>query len=126
MTHYDLYLSVCLELNTDLETIKESYTNTVNELNQELLVVKEAYEQLDNEKQALINELEQQRLALHQQEDKQTTGQFSFFSTRHLKQSICFFRSFTNQFICRSLYSPFFINFLLFPFLVLGSSSDFC
>ena len=42
-----------------LEDIRQSYTNTVNELNQELSALKEAYDQLDNEKQALTEELEQ-------------------------------------------------------------------
>ncbi len=58
----DSFCQSCLfffiESATNLETIKESYTNTVNELNQELLAMKEAYDELDAQKQVLMNELE--------------------------------------------------------------------
>ena len=46
--------SFFLESSNNLESIRQSYMNTVNELNQELLAMKEAYEQLDAEKQRLI------------------------------------------------------------------------
>ncbi|CAF1066100.1 unnamed protein product [Adineta ricciae] len=42
-----------MESARNLESIRESYENTVNELNQELSAVKEAYEQLNVEKQIL-------------------------------------------------------------------------
>ncbi|CAF3904832.1 unnamed protein product, partial [Rotaria sp. Silwood1] len=48
---------VRLESATNLETIKESYINTIDELNKELLTMKEQCEILMAEKQALSNEL---------------------------------------------------------------------
>lgn len=49
-----------------MESIKESYTNTVSELNQELLAMKEAYQELDNEKQSLIVELDKRSAEVQQ------------------------------------------------------------
>ena len=46
-------MCVCIESARNLESIRESYENTVNELNQELSAVKETYEQLCVEKQVL-------------------------------------------------------------------------
>ncbi|CAF5011746.1 unnamed protein product, partial [Rotaria socialis] len=47
-----------LESGTNLETIKESYVNTIDELSQELAVMKSQCEQLDADKQRLSDELE--------------------------------------------------------------------
>ncbi|UJR33572.1 hypothetical protein I4U23_021010 [Adineta vaga] len=41
------------ENSRNVETIRESYVNTVDELNRELLAMKEAYDQLDAEKQSM-------------------------------------------------------------------------
>ncbi len=76
-----LWIIVCLniccfsiESTSNLESIRESYLNTVNELNQELLAMKEAYEELDREKQVLSNELEKRSFEIDQSETKQTIG----------------------------------------------------
>ncbi|CAF4939413.1 unnamed protein product, partial [Rotaria sp. Silwood1] len=47
-----------LELENNMESIRQSYTNTVNELNQELLAMKEQCEQLDQIDKELIIENE--------------------------------------------------------------------
>lgn len=49
-----------IEFDSNMESIRESYMNTVNELNQELLAMKEQYEQLSEEKQILSDQLEYQ------------------------------------------------------------------
>ena len=66
-----------LRADDTAESIQESYTNTVNNLNQELLALREAYDQVNSEKQALTNELEQ-RVALgnDQEPTRQTIGMF--------------------------------------------------
>ena len=66
-----------LESNSNMESIRESFVNTVNELNQELLVMKQAYDELDVENQRLTNELEKQPLQVDQQQVKQSVGMFS-------------------------------------------------
>ncbi|CAF1419944.1 unnamed protein product, partial [Adineta steineri] len=48
------------ESGNNMESIRQSYLNTVDELNQELLAMKEQYEQLDAEKQILNDKLENQ------------------------------------------------------------------
>jgi hypothetical protein len=60
-----------------MESIRESFVNTINELNQELLVMKEAYDQLDVENQRLTNELEKQPTQVDQEQVKQSIGMFS-------------------------------------------------
>ncbi len=62
-----------------MESIRQSYMNTVNELNQELLAMKEAYEQLDREKQGLIDELEKRPVEVDEEKAKQVTGTIPFF-----------------------------------------------
>ncbi|CAF1495089.1 unnamed protein product, partial [Rotaria sp. Silwood1] len=62
-----------LELENNMESIRQSYTNTVNELNQELLAMKEQCEQLDSEKQFLTNQLENQSMMINQELDIQQT-----------------------------------------------------
>jgi hypothetical protein len=57
-----------------MESIRQSYINTVNELNQELLAVKDAYEQLDAEKEFLNHELEKRSVDVTQKRVQQTTG----------------------------------------------------
>ena len=73
-----VYLFVSsLESNNNMESIRESFVNTINELNQELLVMKQAYNELDVENQRLTNELEKQPLQVDQQQVKQSVGMFS-------------------------------------------------
>ncbi|CAF5061045.1 unnamed protein product, partial [Rotaria sp. Silwood1] len=60
-------------LENNMESIRQSYTNTVNELNQELLAMKEQCEQLDSEKQFLTNQLENQSMMINQELDIQQT-----------------------------------------------------
>ena len=55
---------LCLENGATLESIRESFTNTIDELNRELLAIKEAYDQLDDEKQQLADELHRRTAAL--------------------------------------------------------------
>ena len=57
-----------------MESIRQSYLNTVNELNQELLAMKEQYEQLDAEKQLLNNQLENRSVIINQEQDAPTIG----------------------------------------------------
>ncbi len=96
----DSFCQPCLfffiESATNLETIKESYTNTVNELNQELLAMKEAYDQLDAEKQILMDELEKRPIN-------------SEFSPINLSDEVCdvIYLSFSIMFeFFRFLYKP--------------------
>jgi hypothetical protein len=67
-----------LRSEDNIESIRESYMNTVNELNQELLAMKEAYDQLDNEKQFLVSELEKRSIEADRNELKPTTGMLCF------------------------------------------------
>jgi hypothetical protein len=60
-----------------MESIRESFVNTINELNQELLVMKQAYDEIDVENQRLTNELEKQPIQVDQQQVKQSVGMFS-------------------------------------------------
>jgi hypothetical protein len=62
-----------------MESIRQSYVNTVNELNQELLVMKEQCQQLDVEKQFLNSELEKRLADANQEQVKPTTGKFLSF-----------------------------------------------
>ena len=57
-----------------MESIRQSYVNTVNELNQELLVIKEQCEQLDAEKEFLNRELEKLSADVNQERVQQTIG----------------------------------------------------
>jgi transketolase len=70
-----------VESTNNLETIKQSYMNTVNELTQELLAMKEAFNELDAEKQVLANELEKQSTELRAEQARQTFGMFLISST---------------------------------------------
>jgi len=74
--HWFVYHLFVLESTNNLESIKESYMNTVNELNQELLAMKEAYEQLDAEKQVWLSELEKRSVEVDGEEAKQVIGTF--------------------------------------------------
>ncbi len=75
----DLSISF-VETTTNLESIKQSYINTIDELNQELLAMKEAYEQLDSEKQSLVTELEKRPIERDHQQTRQTNGMFPSFT----------------------------------------------
>ncbi|CAF3671069.1 unnamed protein product [Adineta steineri] len=61
------------ESATNLETIKQSYINTIDELNKELLSIKEECAQLNTEKQILNDQLMKQCLDLEQKQDKEIT-----------------------------------------------------
>ncbi len=74
-----VYSLFSIESSHNLESIRQSYLNTVNELNQELLAMKEAYEQLDSEKQGLVNELEKRPLEVDRLQAEQTDGMVSLF-----------------------------------------------
>jgi hypothetical protein len=50
-----LYLFWYIESANNLESIRESYLNTVNELNMELLAMKEQYEQLENRSDQILS-----------------------------------------------------------------------
>ncbi len=56
-----------------MESIRQSYMNTVNELNQELLAMKEAYERLDSEKRPV---------EIGEEPIRQNIGMFSSFYIR--------------------------------------------
>ncbi|CAF4691400.1 unnamed protein product, partial [Rotaria sp. Silwood2] len=62
-----------LESENNMESIRQSYINTVNELNEELLAMKEQYEQIDAEKQFLTNQLENQSIIINQDRDTEQT-----------------------------------------------------
>jgi len=79
-----------LESTSNLESIKQSYMNTVNELNQKLLVMKEAYDQLDNEKQGLISELAKRPVEVEQEQPRQTFGMFFFLLYSTIRHCIWF------------------------------------
>jgi chromosome segregation ATPase len=70
-----------LRSDDNLESIRQSYMNTVNELTQELLAMKEAYDQLDTEKQYLISELEKRPVEVDQDQITRTAGMLSSFCT---------------------------------------------
>ncbi len=67
-----------LQSDENLESIRQSYMNTVKELNQELLALKEAFNQLDNEKQVLVSELEKRSIEGDAHKVKRTTGMLCF------------------------------------------------
>jgi hypothetical protein len=77
--------------NDNIESVRQSYMNTVYDLNQKLLAMKEAYDQLDVEKQVLASELEKQSAQLDQTQVARTTGKLSSSYTR--LQYIVFFVS---------------------------------
>jgi len=81
-----------IESSENMESIKQSYMNTVNELNQELLAMKEAYEQLDVEKQGLISELEKRPVQVDQEQAKPTIGMIFFFQYSTIRHHILCFR----------------------------------
>ncbi|CAF4201426.1 unnamed protein product, partial [Rotaria sordida] len=60
------------ELTNNMESIRESYVNTVNELNQELLIMTKQCEQFDAENQLLTNELEKQSIQIHEEQIEPT------------------------------------------------------
>ena len=62
----------------DLESIRQSYTNTVNALNQELLAMKEAYDRLSTENQDLASELEKRLAETESEQLRQAFGIFSY------------------------------------------------
>ena len=57
---------------SNLESIKESYINTIDELNQELLVMKKQCEDLDAEKQLLTDELQKRPVDIDRDHAEQT------------------------------------------------------
>ncbi|CAF4949422.1 unnamed protein product, partial [Rotaria sp. Silwood1] len=65
------------ELTNNMESIRESYVNTVNELNQELLIMKKQCEQFDAENQILTNELEKRSVQINQEQVEPTIEKIS-------------------------------------------------
>ncbi len=59
-----------------METVKQSYVNAIDQLSKELLNLKEQCAQLNTEKLILNKQLEKQSVALDQEQDKQTKGNF--------------------------------------------------
>ncbi|CAF4599263.1 unnamed protein product, partial [Rotaria socialis] len=55
------------ELTNNMESIRQSYVNTVNELNQELLIMKKQCEECDTQNQLLTDELEKRPLPSNQE-----------------------------------------------------------
>ncbi|CAM4859045.1 unnamed protein product [Rotaria socialis] len=66
-----------LESGTNLETIKESYVNTIDELSQELAVIKSRCEQLDADKQRLSDELERRTVEFDRDRSRQNIERVS-------------------------------------------------
>ncbi|CAF4622746.1 unnamed protein product, partial [Rotaria socialis] len=66
-----------LESGTNLETIKESYVNTIDELSQELAVMKSQCEQLDADKQRLSDELERRTVEFDRDRSRQNIERVS-------------------------------------------------
>jgi len=79
-----------------LETIKQSYVNTINELNTELLTLKEECEQLRAVKQVLNNQLEKQRVDFDREEDEQRLGNY-YSSPYHFRMLFFVFLQNRNQ-----------------------------
>ena len=50
-----------------MESIRESYVNTVNELNQELLILKKQCEEYDTQNQVLTDELEKRPAPINEE-----------------------------------------------------------
>ena len=57
-----------------MESIRESYVNTVNELNQELLIMKKQCEEYDIQNQLLNNELEKRPVQNNEESVEPNTG----------------------------------------------------
>ncbi|CAF3634115.1 unnamed protein product, partial [Rotaria sordida] len=68
---------LCSESTSNLESILESYMNTINELNQELLVMKKQCEELDAEKQLLTDELQKRPVDIDRDHAEQTIQKMS-------------------------------------------------
>jgi hypothetical protein len=94
IVYIDLFL-LYVESGNNMESIRESYVNTVNELNQELSVVKEAYDQLDADNQRLTNELENQFAVIDQKQLRQTIGMLIILFYMRLTHPILYFRKST-------------------------------
>ncbi|CAF2108518.1 unnamed protein product, partial [Rotaria magnacalcarata] len=65
------------ESTTNLDTIKDSYANTIDELNEELVVTKSRCEQLDAEKQRLSDELERRTTEFDRDRSRQNVERVS-------------------------------------------------
>ena len=79
-----------------MESIRETFVNTINELNQELSVMKEAYDQLDNENQRVFLNFEKNNQRKQSNdiientnrdlsEDIQRPQSIKTFNTSHIK-----------------------------------------
>ncbi|CAF5229220.1 unnamed protein product, partial [Rotaria magnacalcarata] len=62
------------EFTNNIESIRESYVNTVNELNQELLVMKKQCEECDIQNQLLTDELEKRPLRSNEESVEPNIG----------------------------------------------------
>lgn len=61
-----------------METVKQTYVNTIQELNQQLLAMKEAYEKINTEKEDLVGELEKRSMVTAQAPIVEIIGTFFF------------------------------------------------
>ena len=68
-----------LQSEENIESMRQTYMNTVNELNQKLLAMKQAYDLVDNEKQVLVSELEQRSIEADRNQARQTSGMLDLF-----------------------------------------------
>ncbi|CAF4962655.1 unnamed protein product, partial [Rotaria socialis] len=75
---------------TNLETIKESYVNTIDELSQELAVIKSRYEQLDADKQRLSDELERRTAEFDRDHSRQNIERVSSNLLQQSFEEVCF------------------------------------
>ena len=57
-----------------MESIRESYVNTVNELNQELLILKKQCEEYDTQNQVLTDELEKRPAPINEESVEPNIG----------------------------------------------------
>ena len=69
-----------IESEINLETIKQSYTNTVDKLNNELLLLKEKYEQVNIEKQLVNNKQEKSPVESYEEQNKKIKGNYYIHS----------------------------------------------
>lgn len=67
-----------IESDDSMQTMRESYNDTMNYLNQELLTLKATCDQLNTEKQALMSELQQRTAELSLEQTKQNSRMFVY------------------------------------------------
>lgn len=82
-----------------METVKQSYVNSIDQLSKELSNMKEQYEQLSADNQLLNSQLENRSLNIDHAQEEPVKGSFSIlFCICHKIKSLNIFRIFTNRF----------------------------